>query len=227
MTTEFVRMGARDVRVWPKGQELARLDEPRMRIADFADYPSYHERLVTRILAMEQDPRYRDWIFKGGCGMKVRHPDRWGCVEADLVHARAIELFKKALNVTTAVVDQCWASVYRRGDYCMPHSHLRTIASIVYLLDPGDFSAEDPNAAKLCFADPRIAACCMNQPGRMTNLLVPDMKPGSMLIFPSELVHSVNPYLGDRPRITLSWNIHNAALPGLPQSALHTTARAN
>ena len=34
--------------------------------------------------------------------------------------------------------DDTWASVYRAGDYCMPHSHLRANASIVYMLDVGD-----------------------------------------------------------------------------------------
>ena len=37
-----------------------------------------------------------------------------------------------------------------------------------------------------------------------------------MLIFPSQVVHGVNPYTGTNPRITLSWNISEFRIPGLP-----------
>ena len=43
---------------------------------------------------------------------------------------------------------------------------------------------------------------------------MPDLYPGSLLIFPAELIHAVNPYGGERPRITLSWNINLTRLPG-------------
>jgi predicted 2-oxoglutarate/Fe(II)-dependent dioxygenase YbiX len=42
------------------------------------------------------------------------------------------------------------------------------------------------------------------------------MTAGTMIIFPSQLVHAVNPYTGKRPHITLSWNINKNALPGSP-----------
>jgi hypothetical protein len=42
------------------------------------------------------------------------------------------------------------------------------------------------------------------------------MRAGSMLIFPAHFVHSVNPYTGKRPRITMSWNINSHALRGSP-----------
>ncbi len=47
---------------------------------------------------------------------------------------------------------------------------------------------------------------------------MPRLVAGDMLIFPSAMVHCVNPYRGKRPRITLAWNIgpqpiSGAALP--------------
>jgi hypothetical protein len=42
------------------------------------------------------------------------------------------------------------------------------------------------------------------------------MPPGTMIAFPSTLVHCVNPYTGDRPCITLSWNIDKDVIPGSP-----------
>jgi Putative 2OG-Fe(II) oxygenase len=48
----------------------------------------------------------------------------------------------------------------------------------------------------------------------MTRPFLPDMVPGTMLMFPSPLVHGVNPYPGARPRITLSWNLSPVKPPG-------------
>jgi hypothetical protein len=96
----------------------------------------------------------------------------------------------------------------------MPHSHLRSNLSIVYMLDPGDGDPADTMAGRLCFADPRIEACCPDEPGRVTRHIMPNMTAGSMLIFASDYLHSVNPYHGLRPRITMSWNISLEKLPG-------------
>jgi hypothetical protein len=98
----------------------------------------------------------------------------------------------------------------------MPHSHCRSIASVLYVLDPGDQDPTDYTSGKFCFADPRIRVCCQNEPGRMTDLLSPALREGSMLLFPSEWVHLVTPYAGTRPRITMSWNFHTEKLAGKP-----------
>ena len=107
-------------------------------------------------------------------------------------------------------------SIYHDGDHCMPHSHLRSDVSVVYMLDTGDEDPDDKLSARLCFADPRIDACCPDEPGRVTRHVIPVMTPGTMLIFSSDYLHSVNPYRGQRPRITLSWNITLERLPGRP-----------
>jgi hypothetical protein len=214
MIPATVRVDGREVPVWPAGQAVERLAAPNMGVTDFADCELYHAGLAAKILEMEQDPRFRDWIFKGACGTKVRDPHLWGSAEADLVHARAMRLAARALGVADVVVDDCWGNVYRKDDYCMPHSHLRSTASVIYLLDPGETVADDPLGGRLCFCDPRIPFCCEHEPGRMTLLLTPELRPGSLLIFPSQYVHSVNPYGGTRPRITMSWNINVEKLPG-------------
>jgi hypothetical protein len=42
------------------------------------------------------------------------------------------------------------------------------------------------------------------------------MSPGSLVMFPGLTVHAVNPYRGDRPRITMSFNVNENAIPGSP-----------
>jgi hypothetical protein len=97
----------------------------------------------------------------------------------------------------------------------MPHSHMRATASIVYFVDNGDADPEDPLGGRFFFADPRLPACCGQEADKMTSPQFPESTPGTMLIFPSQLIHSVNPYHGTRARITISWNVNDAALPGV------------
>jgi hypothetical protein len=211
---DVITLRDRELPVWPREQRVEMLAAPNVAVADFGDRDLYHASLIAVILEMERDPRYRDWIFQGGCGTKVRDPHLWGRPEADLIHARAMRFASLALGVENVVVDDCWANVYRKGNYCMPHSHLRAAASLVYFLDPGDVDTEDPGAGRFYFCDPRIPFCCDFEDGRVTRLFMPDMYAGSLLIFPAQFVHAVNPYTGTRPRITLSWNIGASALPG-------------
>jgi len=59
-----------------------------------------------------------------------------------------------------------------------------------------------------------MQSCCPDEPGRVTSALLPDMAPGMMILFPSQLMHYVNPYSGDTPWSTLSWNISAEKKPG-------------
>jgi hypothetical protein len=211
---ESVNVAGTPVAVWPAGIKIQMLAAPNMAVVDFSDCDRYHTVLAARIFEMEKDPRYRDWIFKGGCGTKVRDPQSWECPEADLIHARAMRLAAKALSAADVVVDSAWANIYRKGDYCMPHSHLRSTASLIYLLEPGEVADDDVLGGRLCFCDPRIPFCCAHEPGRMTQLFTPEIRAGSLLVFPSEYIHAVNPYGGTRPRISMSWNINLEKLPG-------------
>ena len=210
------RVGSADIPLWPDGQRIDALSAPLMASTHFADHPRYHAALAATILEMEQSPAYRDWIFKGGCGMKVRRPDRWGNPAADLIHGRALAFAHRVLSQHDVYTDDCWASVYRDGQYCLPHSHLRSNVSIVYLLDEGDPDPDDPMAGQLVFADPRIPHCCQQERGRVTSLLKPEMTPGTMIVFASDYVHAVGPYRGRRPRMTLSWNVAIERLAGNP-----------
>lgn len=211
--TETVYLGTNAVQVWPAGQELAPIGHATIQATRFTDIDAYHPRLMARILDMENRQGSRKRYFQGACGTKVHHMERWGCSEADLVSARARELFRRALKAHDAVVDLSWANVYRVGDYCMPHSHYRSTASVVYCLDVGDEEEESVNG-RFCFVDPRLPCCCQKEQGYMTTPFLPTLSPGTMIIFPSQLVHAVNPYFGTRPRLTLSWNINAHRLPG-------------
>ena len=222
-----INIGGVDLPAWPPGQAIEALSAPLMATTTFADVGALHPTLTDVVLATERDPRWRSVlvlqppgsaaaVFRGGCGTKVRKISAWNEPAAALIHARALMLAHLTLSRRPVYADDSWASVYRAGDYCMPHSHLRSNVSIVYMLDPGDADPDDPMAGKLCFADPRIKACCPDERNRVTRHMIPTMVPGTMLIFASDYLHSVNPYRGRRPRITLSWNITLDRLAGRP-----------
>ena len=199
---------------WCDAQAIAPMSAQLMAITTFDDHACYHPALIDAALAAEQNPRFRDTIFKGGCGIKVRDIPEWNAPAATLIHARALLLAHHTVSRRPVYADATWASIYRAGDYCMPHSHLRSNLSVVYMLDAGDEDPQDTLAGRLCFADPRIDACCPHEPGRVTQHVLPTMSAGTMLIFASDYLHSVNPYHGERPRITMSWNITLEKLPG-------------
>ena len=211
-----VRIGNADVPVWPEGQAAEPMSAPLMAITTFRDWEIYHPSLIEAALRAEQDPALRVTLFRGGCGTKVRKVPQWPTPSAQLIHGRAMMLAHRTLSRRPVFADDTWGSIYHDGDHCMPHSHLRSDVSVVYMLDTGDESPDDKVSARLCFADPRIDACCPDEPGRVTRHVMPVMTPGTMLIFSSDYLHSVNPYRGQRPRITLSWNITLARLPGRP-----------
>jgi putative 2-oxoglutarate-Fe(II)-dependent oxygenase superfamily protein len=229
-----IRVGHADLPVWPERQSIEPLSARLMALARFGDFADFHAPLIDAVLAAESDPRWRSVlvlqasgsqekaVFRGGCGTKVRRIELWNDQAASLIHARALMLAHVTLSRRPVYSDDSWASVYRAGDYCMPHSHLRSNVSIVYMLDPGDDDPAEPMAGKLSFADPRIDACCPDEPSRVTRHMIPDMAPGTMLIFASDYLHGVNPYRGRRPRITLSWNITLQRLPGRPGEGWET-----
>ncbi len=212
--TNTIAIGPRQLPVWPANQQLTPIDQS-IRWTRFTDYADFRDDLVRTVLAKEAD----EWGDKQSPsrslgGRKVHHVDTWGSAAANLIHARAIELFKRTVGSQTAVVDLCWANVYRKHDYISPHAHRRSIASVVFCVDPGDEDPNDPLAGRLSFVDPRLDACCQDQKGFMTTPVFPDMPAGAMVIFPAEVVHCVTPYEGDKPRITFAWNISRTAVAG-------------
>ncbi len=204
------------IETWPEQQLIERWREKSVVMTHFQDTEAYHPALIRRVLELEKDPALsEEWNRLQG-GVKVYHLDRWDCPEADLIQARALTLFKRVFNTDEAFLDIGWATVYRKGDHCMPHSHFRTMASLVYFLTFGDSDPNQSASGRFLFADPRLPMCCQQEPGRMTTPCAPIMKEGLMIMFPGQAVHCVSPYTGEQPRISLSWNVNNTAIEGSP-----------
>ena len=100
-----------------------------------------------------------------------------------------------------------WATICRAGAYHAPHSHPDSAWSGVYYVNPGSDSPDQPLSGNLEFLDPRAAVEAVSAPGD------PYGEPfrvrpqaGLLVIFPSWLYHWVHPYMGQTPRIAVSFN---------------------
>jgi len=217
MDEQTIELGSRPIPIWPRGQTVTALFGDIIWMTKFADADAYHTGLTAKILEEEvrqNSAEKRGMRIQGGS--KIHYVDTWDCPEAALIDARARALYRRALKQDNAVVDLSWANIYRQWDYVMPHCHLRATASVVYVLDGGDEDPQDPSAGKFCFVDPRLEICCREQAEFMTTPWFPELVPGSMILFPSQVLHFVTAYKGERPRITLAWNIASQTVPGSP-----------
>ncbi len=204
-----------DLEIWPEDVQIKTWLEPTIKVVRFPDTDTYHSQLKDTVFGLERDPALGVYKDNGIFGSsKVFYLDRWGCPAADLIHARAREFYRKVLSTENAVVDISWATVYREGESCSPHSHNRSTASIVYFLDLGTEEDRENKSGGFRFADPRMDVCCREEPDCMTTPSGPKSEAGMMVIFPSHLVHFVHTYRGKVPRITLAWNINEIKIPG-------------
>lgn len=195
--------------LWPAGQTAGKWAGTEIIVTRFADHERYAPALIATALARGGDPALSHHFDAesdptGANAVKVYDIETWGTAEARLINARALALFARATS-KTAIVDASWASIYSAGNYSMPHSHPRNIASVLYMLDPGQpLSAED---GRFLFVDPRLAPCCRQQDGFMSTPSAPEIEPGTMVMFPASAVHMVTPFLGAKRRITMSWDL--------------------
>ena len=214
---DVVWVGPIKIPVWPDQMEIARYPDGFAMIAN-PDIDAVKASLVETILerdAIQRIETPRNSLAEGG--QKVRDLDKLGSPVFELLNARALALFKRVTGAPTAVVDDCWANVVRDGEWTIPHSHKRSTASVVYALDPGDEAAakEEPLNGVLIFMDPRLRLCCPNKPNYVNSIFRPTGNaPALMVIFPSFVTHMVSPYHGNRPRISIAWNLNAEAVPG-------------
>lgn len=209
-----IKIGDETLEIWPAGQSVVSRGHESIRVTQFTDKDLYHRRLIDEILERSKDPTQTHRLPTGLCGEKIFHIADWDIPEARLIDERARAMFRHSVGCDDAIVDISWASLYRQGDYCMPHSHLRTSVSMVYFLDAGYTASPKSLDGRFCFVDPRIEQCCAEEDGRMTTPFLPSATPGTMILFPSPTVHCVNPYFGNVPRISLSWDIDRSRIPG-------------
>lgn len=106
-----------------------------------------------------------------------------------------------------------WANVNRRGEFNKMHFHPGSTWSGVYYVDDGGTVAGDRVSGSLSLLNPvQVASMsffAMQLP--QARAIMPE--PGMMVLFPSYVLHSVHPHNGDRPRISIAFNVHKDPYP--------------
>ncbi len=108
----------------------------------------------------------------------------------------------------------CWFHITRSGGYFPPHNHAMASWSAIFCVDPGDEEIADVNqSGRVTFFDPRHGAnMYLDAANRhWTSEINFDskrfrLKPAELVVFPSYLYHAIEPYVGERPRITIAAN---------------------
>jgi hypothetical protein len=96
-----------------------------------------------------------------------------------------------------------WASVYRGGDHHSAHFHPNTAISAIYYVSSDqacDLELVDPRA-NVEFFDPGITFANEGQTVRV------NCRPGTLLLLPGWMKHSVPPYGGNGIRVSIAWNL--------------------
>lgn len=111
------------------------------------------------------------------------------------------------------VAVESWFHITRSGGYFAVHNHALHSWSGVYCVDPGAASAAHPESGRLVFLNPHSAGAMyldmanarMSPPYDFGPRKL-QLEPGQLVLFPSWLLHHVNPYFGERERITVAFN---------------------
>ena len=90
-----IEIGGRALPVWPQGQQITAFDADRTVLRTrFEDYESYHLRLTDKVLELAEQSRAAGQRSRSLGGTKIYALHEWNSPEADLVEARAIEMFR-------------------------------------------------------------------------------------------------------------------------------------
>lgn len=101
-----------------------------------------------------------------------------------------------------------WAMVMRNGDYTIPHDHADAHWATVYYADAGDADeGAYPDSGLLALVDPRHGARPMPGLDLLGKTFTARPSAGRLLVFPGWLLHYVNAYSGQRPRVSVSCNV--------------------
>ena len=106
-----------------------------------------------------------------------------------------------------------WANVNRQGEHNRMHIHPGSTWSGVYYVDVGSARAEQPDSGKISFTNPILAEKTSFFPKIMPESRSMLPVNGQMLLFPSYLQHQVQTYWGERPRVTIAFNVRKDPFP--------------
>ncbi len=105
-----------------------------------------------------------------------------------------------------------WANVSAPGDFNKMHMHPGATWSGVYYVDPGE-THPSADGTPLHLSDPNPVRTSSFFPELFASNVLIKPEPGLMVLFPSYVPHAVLPHRGDRPRISIAFNMRREPFP--------------
>jgi uncharacterized protein (TIGR02466 family) len=137
----------------------------------------------------------------------TEHPDcKWLIYRILQVSTNVIKNFEDGREFRDIRLVSAWANINYRGNWNAPHEHLPCTWSGVFYVDAGEQPEESPAGVldgQILFFDPMPLGREWKRPPAISYKPVT----GTMLIFPSFLTHMVAPYFGEKPRISIAFNL--------------------
>ena len=135
-------------------------------------------------------------------------------IVSEVVHsATAVYTPDGLVEATLPMRVNAWVNINQPGASNAMHGHAGAFWSAVYYVDDGD--AGGANGGELFFHDPRGLLPAMHDPllrfrieGCVTAGYTEKITPqsGLLVVFPSWLLHAVDPFYGNRPRVSVAFN---------------------
>ncbi len=187
----------------------------------WSDAADLNEALRTRILAHEQASAGENKTNVGGWHSDTGQLEFCGDAGRRLIrhmYAMADEATRRVLTEyghpprTMRWTLYAWANVNHPGDFNRVHTHPGSTWSGTYYVDTGDL--EDPEAGTpIQFVDPCQGRANLFLPPLVPSGFIQRPEPGMMILFPSYLPHMVFAHRGNRPRISIAFNLRKEPFP--------------
>jgi uncharacterized protein (TIGR02466 family) len=120
--------------------------------------------------------------------------------------------YDAAMRSQLLIYNDAWFHVTRRGGFFSLHNHPNASWSGVYCVDAGAGEA-DKRGGALTFVNPTLMSTMHIDAGNASlqgpfasGIRTLRMEPGQLVLFPSWVLHEVQPYDGDGERITVAFN---------------------
>ncbi|MEE4249303.1 MAG: TIGR02466 family protein [Alcanivoracaceae bacterium] len=137
----------------------------------------------------------------------TEHPDcKWLMHRILQVSTNIIKSFEDDRPFKDIRMVAAWANINYRGNWNAPHEHLPCTWSGVFYVDAGEPGRDGEAGAldgQVLFFDPLPLGREWKRPPATGYQPVA----GKMLLFPSFLTHMVAPYYGEKPRISIAFNM--------------------
>ncbi|MDD9925265.1 MAG: TIGR02466 family protein [Rhodospirillaceae bacterium] len=175
-------------------------------------HAEHNASLAKLILALDADQNDMTVDYKGVDFLSRNEP---GIIWLRETIDETLRRYLQACNITYPIRRdiQAWPNVNRLGDYHGPHNHGWSYLSGTYYVQlPEEEAATRPgemHPAAITFSDPRY--------GAYQHSIAPDASasarqtfypsPGTLLMWPSPLIHYVHPNHTDDIRISISFNV--------------------